>query len=265
MKKTAVLFMLMALVLSLPVMASDFTCGTITVDGLISEGEWDAAEWVELPCPKDNVSLTGRIKLMNDKDYIYLLAESTDDLVCDTVTPNWNAEMSLDCLEFWMTVDVEGAKNAASYDNAANSMAACLDHLGNFSWNGGDARAQAGIQYDCTFDGAKTTVYEVAIPIMDGVPGGTIGLNVSFNDTDDENASRCGYVVLSDAVNSWWSSPANLSSFTLADYIEPAIEAAEGENAVTTAPQTFDAVMLAACVLACSGTGLVISRKNGKR
>ncbi len=50
MKKIAVLFMLMALVLSLPVMASDFTCGTITVDGLISEGEWDAAEWVVLPC-----------------------------------------------------------------------------------------------------------------------------------------------------------------------------------------------------------------------
>ena len=260
MKKIVALLVLLTLVLSLPVMASDFTSGTIQVDGIISAGEWDAAAWVELPCPQENVSLTGRIKMMNDKDYIYLLAESVDDKVCDTATRNWNGDLSIDCLELWLTVDVEGAKSAASYDTA-NAVYFCLDHMGNYSWNGGDSRAKDGIQYDFSFDGNKTTVYEVAIPMMDCADGGTIAMQVSFNDTDDENGSRCGYLVLNDAISNWWDSPKNLSTYTLAEYAEPVIEVVETET-VTTAPQTFDAGIVAAACAIVSVAGYALSKKR---
>ncbi len=255
MKKVAILLALWALVLSLPVMASDFTSGTIKVDGIISDGEWDAAAWVELPCPKEDVSLTGRIKMMNDKDYIYLLAESVDNQIIDTIVQHWNGNLSLDCLEMWLATDPEGAKYVASYQ-ADNVVHMSLDHLGNYCWDG-DSRFQDGLQYAAKFDGNKTTVYEMAIPMVDCEDGDTIGMQFAFNDTDSQSGTRCGYLVLSDAMDNWWVSPKNLVTYTLAEYVEPVTE-----EDVTEVPETFDACILVAITAVVSAAGCVLSRKK---
>lgn len=264
MKKCFASLAMLAVLLALPVMASDSVYGSVTVDGKIGDGEWDNAAWQELSIVKDAPEASGRIKLMNDDNYLFLLVESTDPTVCDTVSANWNAEMSIDCIEFWFTDDIAAAADATAY--GTGSITACLDHLGNFSWNGGDEGARDSMQTACSTNG-NTTIYEVAIPLMDGTSDIPFGLNVAINDTNDENGSRCGYVVLNE-VGQWWVSPANLGTYTLAEAPVPAAEtvadeAAAEATAVTTAPQTMDVVgLLALSTMLLGGTAVLTKKKQ---
>lgn len=272
MKKFFAAVILLAVLLSLSVGAEDSVYGSVVVDGVISAGEWDNASWQELSVVKDAPTVTGRVKLMNDENYLYMLVESVDETVCNTVSPNWNAEMSIDCLEFWFAADLDASAGAESYGDG--SVSACLDHLGNFSWNGGDESTKDAILHAASYDGAKTTVYEIAIPLMNGVPGLTFGLNVAVNDTSDENGSRCGYVVLNE-VGQWWVSPANLGGYLLAEpaAVEPEPEteaetvAAPAEDAAQTisAPQTADVFCLLTAAAACAVGACSFTRKKNRK
>ncbi len=84
-----------------------------TLDGVADDAAWRQAEWVELkysildtsPAPDD---FSGRYKVVWSPDYIYALAEITDDVLIDS-TPNplasyWND----DTLEFFIDEDASG-------------------------------------------------------------------------------------------------------------------------------------------------------------
>ena len=77
--------------LSAPVMAIDVahTSTPITIDG-VSESAWDKATWHDMPhlmdgtLPSSDADFKGRYRLLWDKNYLYLQADITDDVLIDT-------------------------------------------------------------------------------------------------------------------------------------------------------------------------------------
>jgi len=263
MKKFLAFAAVLALLLAQSIIAVDPVYGTVTVDGVISEGEWDAIDWQPLSCVYENPSVTGRLKFMNDDANLYFLIETVDEIPCDNILDGLHGgNISQDCIELWINLNVAGNKTAEAYIDQSDACHFSFDYMGNYGYQG-DATAADSVKIATKFDGAKTTVFEASVPLMGAVPGDDFGFCIGLNDTVD-GSGRSGYIVLDDSVGEWWVSPKNLVTYKLAEYVAPetSAEVVDAPVDIAGAPQTVDPVSALICALASAGAALVVSKKR---
>ncbi|WP_324738123.1 CBM9 family sugar-binding protein [Pseudoalteromonas sp. CuT4-3] len=112
MKKHA---LVLSCLLSAPVMAIDvaYTSTPITIDG-VSESAWDKATWHDMPhlmdgtLPSSDADFKGRYRLLWDKNYLYLQADITDDVLIDTHPDPTVKYWDDDALEIFIDSDASG-------------------------------------------------------------------------------------------------------------------------------------------------------------
>lgn len=100
----------------------------VTVDGQANEPDWKSAKWYALdkhilgdkPAQQD---FSGRYKLLWDKDFLYLLAEITDDVLIDSHPDPKDAYWDDDCLEIFIDEDASGGNHLHSFNAFAYHIA----------------------------------------------------------------------------------------------------------------------------------------------
>ncbi len=93
-----------------------------TIDGVADDRAWRQAEWVELnhsiletsPAPED---FSGRYKVVWTPEYLYALAEITDDILIDSMPDPLKSYWNDDTLEFFIDEDASGGNHHVN-DNA---------------------------------------------------------------------------------------------------------------------------------------------------
>lgn len=117
-------------VLSLPAMAIDvaFTKEEIIIDGRELESIWQSQPWLPLDQHilgkyPDREDFSGRYKLLWDKDYLYLLAEITDDVLFDSHPNPLNKYWDDDCLEIFIDEDKSGGNHQFNHNAFAYHLA----------------------------------------------------------------------------------------------------------------------------------------------
>ncbi len=95
--------------------------GVITIDGIGSEGYWSTATWYTM----DNIWIgtaptatdyQGRFKMVYNKNYLYVLAEITDEELVDTHADGLVNYWDDDCLEIFVDEDASGGLHGANYN-----------------------------------------------------------------------------------------------------------------------------------------------------
>ncbi len=100
----------------------------ITIDGQATESDWQSAKWYPLdkyiiggkPAKED---FSGRYKLLWDKEFVYLLAEITDDVLIDSHPDPKEAYWDDDCLEIFIDEDASGGNHLHSFNAFAYHIA----------------------------------------------------------------------------------------------------------------------------------------------
>ncbi|MDG1733201.1 MAG: sugar-binding protein [Thalassotalea sp.] len=100
----------------------------ITVDGMANESAWDASNWLpidqhmigEYPSKED---FSGRFKLLWDQDYLYLLAEITDDVLVDKIADPLDRYWDDDCLEIFLDENASGGNHQFNFNAFAYHVA----------------------------------------------------------------------------------------------------------------------------------------------
>lgn len=102
--------------------------GTPILDGTDTDEIWQQAEWHPIdqlwigdaPTPAD---FTGRYKLAWDENFLYLLAEITDDTLIDQYTDGLDHFWDDDCLEVFIDEDAAGGDHQYNYSAFAYHIA----------------------------------------------------------------------------------------------------------------------------------------------
>jgi hypothetical protein len=172
----------------------------ITLDGVSTESSWTTASWNSMsnnwigamPTATD---YGGRYKILYDKNYLYVLAEITDDVLVDSHADGLVNYWDDDCLEIFIDEDASGGLHVINYNAFAYHIA--LDY--NVVDYGPDNAAHYYNNHVQTFKKtvANITTWEVALKIypdnyMDGavnIPsilkkGKKIGFSIAYNDSD---------------------------------------------------------------------------------
>lgn len=174
---------------------------TIVIDGYDNEPCWEETSWLaidqvwlgENPSAND---FTGRFKVLWDPDYLYLLAEITDDLLHDEYADplkNWWKD---DCLEVFVDEDNSGGDHKYNYNAFAYHISIYHDIV-DLGSDGDPHLHNDYISSDHTSQGNVYT-WEVRIPLYTDVfsfdsdvnptrnltQGDTIGLSVAYCDND---------------------------------------------------------------------------------
>lgn len=121
--------------------------GEITINGSADDLAWSKAEWqfidhVWLGEPMQEGDFKGRFKLLWSTDRIYLLAETTDDVILDTHVDGLDRYWDDDCLEIFIDENNSGgnhqynhqafayhiAQNLRVTDMGVDSLPAYFDH-----------------------------------------------------------------------------------------------------------------------------------------
>ncbi|TRX53842.1 sugar-binding protein [Thalassomonas sp. M1454] len=100
----------------------------ITIDGIANDSAWSASTWLpidqhmigEYPSKED---FSGRFKLLWDKDYLYLLAEITDDVLIDKIADPLDRYWDDDCLEIFLDEDASGGNHQFDFNAFAYHVA----------------------------------------------------------------------------------------------------------------------------------------------
>jgi len=97
-----------------------YKASSMTIDGVADEKAWDEAEWNEIdqrwlgePYSEDDFS--GRFKLSWDENYLYLMAEITDDKLVN-IYEGTNQYWNDDILEIFIDEDLSGGDHQFSYN-----------------------------------------------------------------------------------------------------------------------------------------------------
>jgi Carbohydrate family 9 binding domain-like len=96
--------------------------GTITIDGIAGEGSWSTATWYTMnnmwvgTAAPTATDYQGRFKMVYDKNYLYVLAEITDEELVDTHSDGLVNYWDDDCLEIFVDEDASGGLHGASYN-----------------------------------------------------------------------------------------------------------------------------------------------------
>jgi hypothetical protein len=183
------------------------TTNTITINGTGNEADWATASWQSLnfewtgaataPTATD---FTGRFKLLHDKNYIYLLAEITDDALIDTYTDPLVDYWKDDCIEIFVDEDGSGGQHRASANAWAYHVSMAnnwIDFDANgatkdFNTHGTMARTAAGTTYtwECRFALYPDSFIDGGINTPATLnKGKKIGFMFAYNDRDDPAAT----------------------------------------------------------------------------
>jgi hypothetical protein len=145
--------------------------GTPLLDGKSDEPVWQNAPWFPLDqtwigAPPSAADFSGRYKICWDENYLYVLAEITDDTLVDIHPDGLLKYWDDDCLEIFVDEDASGGNHQFNYNAFAYHIA--LD--GKVV----DIRPDSAFAYyndHCTTrritEGTNTT-WEVAVKIFDG-------------------------------------------------------------------------------------------------
>ncbi len=102
--------------------------GTPLIDGISTDDSWQGIEWRNLdqlwsgtaPQPND---FSGRYKVSWDENFLYVLAEITDDALVDTHPDGLKKYWDDDCLEVFIDDDASGGLHQYSYNAFAYHIA----------------------------------------------------------------------------------------------------------------------------------------------
>lgn len=178
--------------------------GTVTIDGEI-EDAWNNAVEVTLGNKTDNPNASATVKLLWDKDYLYVLANVTDSDL------NKNSEQVHEQDSVEVFIDETNSK-AAEYNAATKQYR--INYANEHSFNG----EKCVEENETTF--AKTTengyIVEGAFKWTEITPevGAYIGVELQVNDADASGV-RIGTLTWNDITNQCWSSPACFGSALL--------------------------------------------------
>jgi hypothetical protein len=178
-----------------------FTSCTIVIDGHDHEPCWEETSWLtidqvwlgEHPSADD---FTGRFKVLWDPDYLYLLAEITDDVLHDEYADplkNWWKD---DCLEVFVDEDNSGGDHKHNYNAFAYHISIYHDVV-DLGMDGSPHLHNDFISSNHTSQG-NVYMWELRIPLYTDVfsfdsdanptrnliQGDTIGLSVAYCDND---------------------------------------------------------------------------------
>lgn len=102
--------------------------GTPVLDGIADDSVWAGASWIPLdqvwlgqnPSAED---FSGRFKLLWDENYLYVLAEITDDTLIDIHPDGLLKYWDDDCLEIFIDEDASGGNHQFNYNAFAYHIA----------------------------------------------------------------------------------------------------------------------------------------------
>jgi hypothetical protein len=186
---------------ALPAIEIPMANNAVTIDGNGNETDWNSAIWRSMsynyvgttnPSAAD---FTGRYKVLYDKDYIYVLAEITDDALVDSHTNPLVGYWEDDCLEIFIDEDGSGGQHRLSHNAWAYHIS--LDNqwvdinpndvVQTYNTHGTMSRTKAGNVYtwECRFKVFGDTYIEGA----DNQPavlssGKKLGFMIAYNDSD---------------------------------------------------------------------------------
>lgn len=145
--------------------------GSPLLDGRGDDAAWQLSEWLPLDqtwigTPPTSADYSGRYKICWDENYLYVLAEITDDTLIDIHADGLFKYWDDDCLEIFIDEDASGGNHQYNYNAFAYHIA--LD--GKVV----DIRPDSAFAYyndHCTTrrvsEGSRST-WEVAVKIYDG-------------------------------------------------------------------------------------------------
>lgn len=156
--------------------------GTPVIDGEASDAVWQKAPWQPLDqlwlgSPPDAADFSGRYKMLWDENFLYLLADITDDTLIDIHPDGLDHYWDDDCLEVFVDEDASGGIHQYNYNAFAYHIA--LD--GKVV----DIAPDSSYQYfnDHCFVKRRTegrhSSWEVAIKIFDGKRYADHGENIA--------------------------------------------------------------------------------------
>jgi hypothetical protein len=189
----------------LPAYEIQKAANTITIDGNASEADWSSVGWRSmnqtwLGSTPTSADFTGRYKLLYDKNYLYVLAEITDDVLADNHTSPTDNYFNDDCLEIFVDENASGGPHRTNYNAFAYHVSLTNDWVdvgpsGNaatYNTHGTMARTNVGSVYtwecrlklfpDNYIDGVTN---EASILTK----GKKIGFMLAYCDTDGTTAS----------------------------------------------------------------------------
>ena len=174
-------------------LSAKITTETMLIDGRANEATWASAEWRtinipwigSLPNPAD---CSGRYKLAWDANYLYLLAEITDDVVIDTHSLWSDNYWNDDCLELFLDENRSGGDLGNTY----NAFAYHISLAGEVVAGGlGGTQLYMDRILMARTDNGNVHTWELRIKVANesNVPvtltaGKLIGFSVAYNDTD---------------------------------------------------------------------------------
>jgi hypothetical protein len=174
-------------------LSAKITTETMLIDGRANEATWASAEWRtinipwigSLPNPAD---CSGRYKLAWDANYLYLLAEITDDVVIDTHALWSDNYWNDDCLELFLDENRSGGDLGNNYNAFAYHISLSGDVVAGGP--GGTQRYNDNIAV-ARFDNGNVHTWELRIKVANEsnvpvalTPGKLIGFTLAYNDTD---------------------------------------------------------------------------------
>ena len=198
--------------------------GSIVIDGAEADSVWQRSQWLPLAQRWLGAAYTpddfeGRYKVAWSPDYLYILAEITDDTLTDTHADGLEKYWDDDCLEIFVDENQSGGNHQYNYNAFAYHLSLdgravdigrdSLKHY--FDAHTVSKRTQRGnistwevavALYDDTFDDKKTTNTPVKI-----VEGKKIGFALAYcdNDRSPERENFIGNVaVIGDDKNRGW-------------------------------------------------------------
>ncbi len=192
--------------------------GTPVLDGSGSDDPWEATEWLPInqtwagaiPDPND---FSGRFKLAWDENNLYILAETTDDVLFDVNSQALDHFWDDDCLVVFLDEDTSGGEhefnyNAFAYHIALDGRVADIAPDSSFRYYNDHCLARR-IARD------NVNTWEVAVRVFagkqykdggDNVPlllkrGKKVGLAIAYcdNDHSPERESFIGNITLPNA------------------------------------------------------------------
>ncbi len=234
--------------------------GTPVVDGVVDE-IWGTTETYTANALKAGTeeNITTEWKALWDDDKVYFLVEVSGDTAhFFNGHPSWGdgCELYFDALN----------DKPTEYN---------LDSVAQFGWDAqnlddisytGSEGAQANMKgkYEIkAVEKADGYIYEVAVDLdafcgdLVMAEGTVIGLEIQVNSKCDEAEARTSAYGWADTDNTGWQNPSVFGNLTFV--AAPVVETVEE---IATAPQTFDAGLLAVASLLTAAAGLAISKKR---
>lgn len=232
-----------------------------TIDGTVSDGEWDAAEWANIANEMEgrtDVNGSAKFKVMHDDVNVYILFDIVDETMSDW--DNVGVHFSDIRSEDAEGADTYGPNNTIGIRHlAANSFSDASNDKGKNGNFDAPVREGANLVTVVAQKGSDTAngyLIELKLEYTGGVPA-SVYFNVSWGEA---NGGRDLFW------NKYWGW--NLMGLSTRCYgnLNFAAKQVEDNNDnndnIAGNPETFDAVLMVVAVAAVSGMGVAVTKKT---